>query len=46
MDHAALRRALVEGGHLVRGSGVYALPSADPPPQGVGERYVAGLGLS
>ena len=46
VDHAALRRYLVEGGHLVRGSGVYALPSADPPPQGVGERYVAGLGLS
>jgi hypothetical protein len=24
--------SLVEGGHLVRGSGIYALPSQDPPP--------------
>ncbi len=46
VDHAALRRYLVEGGHLVRGSGIYALPSAEPPPKGPGERYVAGLGLS
>ena len=46
VDHAALRRSLVEGGHLVRGSGIYALPSADPPPPGPGERLVAGLGLS
>ena len=46
VDHAALRRYLVEGGHLVRGSGIYALPSAEPPPLGVGERLVAGLGLS
>lgn len=46
VDHTALRRYLVEGGHLVRGSGIYALPSAEPPPLGVGERLVAGLGLS
>lgn len=46
VDHAALRRSLVEGGHLVRGSGIYALPSAEPPPLGPGERLVAGLGLS
>jgi hypothetical protein len=46
VDHAALRRYLVEGGHLVRGSGIYALPSAEPPPLGVGERLVAGLGLT
>jgi hypothetical protein len=46
VDHAALRRYLVEGGHLVRGSGIYALPSAEPPPLGPGERWVAGLGLS
>ena len=46
VDHAALRRSLVEGGHLVRGSGIYALPSAQPPQLGVGERYVAGLGLT
>ena len=46
VDHAALRRYLVEGGHLVRGSGIYALPSSDPPPLGRGERLVAGLGLS
>ena len=45
VDHAALRRALVEGGHVERGSGVYALPSAEPPVKGVGERLVAGLGL-
>ena len=46
VDHAALRRYLVEGGHLVRGSGIYALPSSEPPPLGAGERYVAGLGLT
>ena len=46
VDHAALRRYLVEGGHLVRGSGIYALPSAEPPPLAAGERLVAGLGLS
>jgi hypothetical protein len=46
VDHAALRRYLVEGGHLVRGSGIYALPSAQPPPLAAGERLVAGLGLS
>jgi hypothetical protein len=46
VDHAALRRFLVEGGHLLRGSGIYALPSDDPPRKGPGERYVAGLGLS
>ena len=45
-EAAALRRYLVEGGHLVRGSGIYALPSSDPPPKGPGERYVAGLGLT
>lgn len=45
VDRAALRRYLVEGGHLVRGSGIYALPSAEPPPLAPGERYVAGLGL-
>lgn len=46
VDHAALRRYLVEGGHLVRGSGIYALPSQEPPPLAAGERLVAGLGLS
>lgn len=46
VDHAALRRYLVEGGHLVRGSGIYALPSDQPPPLAAGERIVAGLGLS
>ncbi len=46
VDHAALRRHLVEGGHLVRGSGIYALPSADPPPSSLGERMVSGLGLT
>lgn len=47
VDHAALRRHLVEGGHLVRGSGIYALPSLEPPPPlAAGERLVAGLGLS
>ncbi len=46
VDHAALRRCLVEGGHLVRGSAIAALPSAEPPPQAAGERLVAGLGLS
>jgi len=46
VDHAALRRYLVEGGHLVRGSGIYALPSDEPPPRSAGERLVSGLGLS
>ena len=46
VDHAALRRYLVEGGHLVRGSGIYALPSDEPPPSSPGERMVAGLGLT
>ena len=46
VDHAALRRHLVEGGHLARGSGIYALPSADPPPLSRGEQMVSGLGLT
>lgn len=47
VDHAALRRYLVEAGLLVRGSGVYRLASDAPPPApSRGERLVRGLGLS
>jgi hypothetical protein len=46
VDHVALRRYLVEAGLLLRGNGVYALPSPGRgPAPGVGERYVAALGL-
>lgn len=47
VDHAALRRYLVESGLLVRGGGVYRLGSDAPPPEpSRGERLVRGLGLS
>lgn len=47
VDHVALRRYLVEAGLLLRGGGVYALPSQDEPPApGAGERLVRALGLS
>jgi hypothetical protein len=47
VDHAALRRYLVESGLLARGSGVYRLASDAPPPEpSHGERLVRGLGLS
>jgi hypothetical protein len=47
VDHAALRRYLVECGLLARGSGVYRLASDAPPPEpSHGERLVRGLGLS
>lgn len=47
VDHAALRRYLVESGLLVRGGGVYRLASDAPPPEpSRGERLVRGLGLS
>jgi hypothetical protein len=46
VDHVALRRYLVEAGLLLRGNGVYALPTPGRTlPQGVGERSVAALGL-
>jgi hypothetical protein len=47
VDHAALRRYLVESGLLARGSCVYRLASDAPPPEpSHGERLVRGLGLS
>jgi hypothetical protein len=47
VDHAALRRYLVEAGLLLRGSGVYRVADDGPPPEpGLGERLVRGLGLS
>lgn len=44
VDHAALRRYLVEGGLMSRGAGVYRL-GADAPEPGAGERYVQAMGL-
>lgn len=45
VDHAALRRYLVESGLMSRGSGVYRL-GPDAPAPGKGERLVRGIGLT
>ncbi len=45
VDHAALRRYLVESGLMSRGAGVYRLGGASVEP-GPGEAAVRGMGLS
>ena len=45
VDHAALRRYLVESGLMSRGGGVYRL-GIDAPPLSEGERLVRGIGLT
>jgi hypothetical protein len=46
VDHAALRRYLVESGLMSRGSGVYRLGGGDALPQSPGEAMVRGMGLT
>ena len=46
VDHAALRRYLVESGLMRRGSGVYRLGGGDAVPQSPGEAMVRGMGLT
>jgi hypothetical protein len=46
VDHAALRRYLVESGLMSRGSGVYRLGGGDRVPQSPGEAAVRGMGLT
>ena len=46
VDHAALRRYLVESGLMSRGSGVYRLGGGDAVRPSPGEAMVRGMGLS
>ena len=46
VDHAALRRYLVESGLMSRGSGVYRLGGGDAVPPSAGEAMVRGMGLT
>ena len=46
VDHAALRRYLVEAGLMSRGSGVYRLGGGDPVALSPGEARVRGMGLT
>ncbi len=47
VDHVTVRRYLVDSGLLVRGGGIYSLPSAEPAPEAdAAERYVRAMGLT